>query len=118
MAKKDKNIQLVVYLLIGIAIGAVLTYFLITPRYLFGYGMGPSMMWGQSGFGMMQYMQAYRNTVDADCNTTTAEELEKIGDDVMEQMIGDEKIHERIDETHPNIDATHLMIGRIATGCY
>lgn len=119
MAKRRGETELVVYLLIGIAVGATLVYFFAAPRMTWGYGMmGSGMMWGQGGWGMMQYMQQYRNTVDADCGTITVERLEEIGDEVMGQMIGDETIHEQIDSTHPNIDPMHLIIGRMATGCY
>lgn len=120
MSKKDEQVKIVIYVLIAFVAGAALMYFLTAaPSARWGFGMmGPGMMWGQQGSGMMQYMQSYRDTVNADCSVVTAEQLEKIGDEIMGQMIGDEKIHERIDETHPNIDAMHLMMGRIATGCY
>lgn len=129
MAKKPDNMRTAAYVLVGVLIGAAVTYFAATPRQSWaygpgmmgGYGYGPGMMWGQDygqGWGMMQYMQGYRDTVAADCSTITSEELVEIGDDVMGQMIGDEAVHERIDATHPNIDSVHLAMGRMATGCY
>lgn len=118
MARKKNNTELIAYLLIGLAVGSALTYFLTAPRIGWGYGMmGQGMMWGQ-GPGMMQYMQSYRNTINADCSTITVERLEEIGDEIMGQMIGDEGVHEKIDRTHPNIDAMHIMMGKMATGCY
>lgn len=119
MKKGDDQTKTVVYVLIAFAAGAALAYFVMGAQSGWGYGvMGPGMMWGSSGYGMMNYMQQYRNTVDADCKTITTDELEEIGDYVMGQMIGDERVHETVDQTHPNIDAMHLTMGRIATGCY
>lgn len=119
MAKKGDDAKLIVYLLIGVAIGAALTYFLVAPKSFWGYGMMDSgMMYGQPGYGMMQYMQGYRSSANADCSNVTTGQFEDIGDRLMGQMIGNDTVHEQIDRSQPNMDQMHVMIGRMATGCY
>lgn len=107
------------YVALAFAMGSVLTF--IISAY---YGSQPAATSAQQAiYGMTMnpssdLMQAYRNTLNVDCSNVTDSRLMEIGDQAMGEMMADDGAHQAMDQSTPNINETHLVIGRIATGCY
>ena len=124
---KHHNAQLLAVAVAAFFAGAIVAGLLSAaaqPWRAFGPGMMGSGAAMGSGYGtgmmgpwMMRGMQAYRQQAAADCATMTLEQLRELGDQLMGQMVGDEQLHEQMDLAHPNIDAMHVLMGRMATGC-
>jgi len=68
--------------------------------------------------GAMQNMMGWRGTVD--CAAISEADLEQLGDQMMEAMIGDSALHERMEAQMGNATTLgmHLMMGRMGTGCW
>lgn len=121
MAKREDRTEFLLYVALAFAVGFGVAYFVQAYEPFIGAGSMGGHMTGMSGpysYGMMAFMQGYREFLSADCSTITAQDLEKIGGDLMDQMVGNETLHEEIAAATPGMEAMHLTMGRMATGCY
>jgi len=64
---------------------------------------------------MMRMMTGSLRNVD--CSQLSDAQFEKIGEDIMGQMIGNPTLHEQMDEQMKNETAMHILMGRMMTGC-
>ena len=57
------------------------------------------------------------NARSIDCSNLDGNDLEKIGEEIMAQMIGDEKLHEQMDAQMKDEKTMHILMARMMTGC-
>lgn len=75
-----------------------------TPRYPNAYMMPMARM-------MMG------NARSIDCSSLSDNDLERIGEEMMAQMIGDEQLHEQMDEQMRDERTMHILMAKMMTGC-
>ena len=117
--KNESNAKIVLAFLAGVIVALLISTvwnYLMLPMYGVGmpyYGMMPMMT------GSMTNMMNYRvGEPPVDCSQFTAAQFEKMGDDLMEKMMGREA-HEKIDASMApqTLKMMHESMGRMATGC-
>lgn len=52
-----------------------------------------------------------------DCSSLTDDDFERIGDELMSQMIGDEQLHEQMDAQMHDERTMHILMAKMMTGC-
>lgn len=52
-----------------------------------------------------------------DCASLDDNDFERLGDDMMGQMIGDEQLHEQMDAQMRDERTMHILMARMMTGC-
>ena len=82
-------------------------------------------LWSYATYSRVQYPNSYMmpmmrmmvgNARDIDCNTLSEADFERLGDDIMGQMMSKE-LHEQMDEQMKNETQMHILMGKMMTGC-
>jgi len=109
--RKKENIN--IYIIFAFIGGVVVTLFAVN---LFNYFSYSSNQYPYSY--MMPMMRMMTGSVrSVDCQQLTDAQLEKIGEDIMEQMIGNHTLHEQMDQQMKNETTMHILMGQMMTGC-
>ncbi len=100
MAKKKQIMSndLAIGFILGVFIAVLLISVSSYSRPYYGYGM----------MGMM-----YGGT---NCNLTDSE-LEILGEDLMDRMVGDPALHEQMDQQMADDRIMHILMAKMMTGC-
>lgn len=106
MARKNEwNIALVFIAgMLAMLVLLTLWNYVTTPRYPNAYMMP-----------MARMMMGSARSVD--CNTLSESDFERIGEEMMGQMLGDEQLHEQMDEQMRDEKTMHILMAKMMTGC-
>jgi len=104
---KDNN-KPVIYFILGFITALILIG-------LFSYATYSRVSYPNSYMMPMMRMMA-GNSRSVDCNSLSETNFEKIGEDIMDQMMSKE-LHEQMDEQSKNETQMHIIMGRMMTGC-
>jgi len=106
--KKSDNNKPAIYFILGFVAALILIG-------LFSYATYSRVSYPNSYMMPMMRMMA-GNARTVDCNSLSEADFEKLGNDIMDQMMN-KQLHEQMDEQMKNETQMHILMGKMMTGC-